>query len=64
MSGPLTTVSRELARYRLDVVCVQNVKWDKGGTVQAQDYTFFHGKEYETYQLETGFCTLENNISS
>jgi hypothetical protein len=34
-SGSLMTVSRELARYNLDLVGVQEVRWDKGGTVGA-----------------------------
>jgi hypothetical protein len=33
--------ARELARYKLDLVGVQEVGWDKGGTVRAGDYTFF-----------------------
>jgi hypothetical protein len=32
-SGSLMTVVRELARCRLDLVGVQEVRWDKGGTV-------------------------------
>jgi hypothetical protein len=43
-SGSLMTVARELARYKLDLVGVQEVRWDKGGTVRAGDYTFFSGK--------------------
>jgi hypothetical protein len=39
------TVARELARYKLDLVGVQEVRWDKGGTVRAGDYTSFYGKE-------------------
>jgi len=35
----LTAVTRELARYKLDLVGVQ-VRWDKGGTVRAGDYNF------------------------
>ena len=30
-SGSLTTVGWELARYKLDSVGVQEVRWDKGG---------------------------------
>jgi exonuclease III len=40
-SGSLKTVSGELAKYKLDLVGVQEVRWDKGGTEQAGDYTFF-----------------------
>jgi hypothetical protein len=38
------TVVRELARYKLDSVGVQEVRWDKGGTARAGDYAFFYGK--------------------
>ena len=43
-SGSLMTVVRELARYKLDSVGVQEVRWDKGGTARAGDYTLFYGK--------------------
>jgi len=43
-SGSLTAVARELARYKLDVVGVQEVKWDKEGTARAEDYIFCYGK--------------------
>jgi hypothetical protein len=39
-SGSLTTAARELARYKMDLVGVQAVKWDKVGTVRAGDYIF------------------------
>ena len=35
--------ARDLGRYKLDVVCVQYVRWDKGGTLRAGDYDFFYG---------------------
>jgi hypothetical protein len=35
----LKTVSGELEKYKLDLVGVQEVKWDKGGTEPAGDYT-------------------------
>jgi hypothetical protein len=41
ISGSITAVARELARYKLDIVRVQEVKWDKGGTVRAEDYILF-----------------------
>jgi hypothetical protein len=40
-AGSLMTVTKELARYNLDLVGVQEVRWDKGGTVRAGDYNFF-----------------------
>jgi hypothetical protein len=36
----LITVSRELSRYRIDIVGVQVVRWDGSGTVPAREYTF------------------------
>jgi len=37
----LTTLVRELARYKLGLVGVQEVRWHKGGTLKALDYDFF-----------------------
>jgi len=42
-AGSLKTAARELGRYKLDVVGVQKVRWDKGGTVREGDYDFFYG---------------------
>jgi len=33
-----------LARHKLDLVGVQEVRWDSEGTVRAGDYNFFCGK--------------------
>ena len=43
-SGSLTTVARELARYKLDLVGIQ-VRWDKRGTAIARDYVFFSNEK-------------------
>jgi hypothetical protein len=42
-SGSFKTVARELGKYKLALVGVQEVRWDKGGTEWAEDYTFFYG---------------------
>src|SRR5215475_11562771 len=52
MVGSLMAAARELARYKLDLVGVQEVRWDKEGTVRAGDYNFFYGKEMETISWE------------
>jgi exonuclease III len=41
--GSLKTVARELGKCKLDLVGVQQVRWEKGGTEQAENYTFFYG---------------------
>ena len=64
-SGSLTTAVTELARYKLDLVGVQEVTWDKGGMVRAGDYNFLYGKGNENHKQRTGFFgTPQNNISS
>ena len=40
-AGSLMAAARELARYKLDLMGVQEVRWDKEGTVKAGDYSFF-----------------------
>jgi len=37
-SGALKAAARELAKYRLDLLGAQTVKWDTGGTKRAVDY--------------------------
>ena len=54
-SGSLSTVTRELASYKLDLVGVQEVRWDKGGMLRAGDYIFSYGKGNENHQLVTEF---------
>jgi len=51
----LKAAARELVRCKLDVVGVQEVRWDKGGTVRAGDYDFFYVKGNENHQFRTGF---------
>jgi exonuclease III len=47
--------SGELVKYKLDLVGVQEVRWDKGGTEPAGDYTFFYGNGNADHHLGTGF---------
>jgi hypothetical protein len=52
--------ARELGKYKLDPVGVQEVRWEKRGTKRAEDYTFFYGEGNENNQLETGFTVGTN----
>jgi hypothetical protein len=38
------TVTKEISKYKLDVMGVLEVRWDRGGTELAGTYTFFCGK--------------------
>ena len=39
-AGSLKAAAREFVRYKLDVVGLQEVRWNKEGTVRAGDYNF------------------------
>jgi exonuclease III len=39
--GSFTAAARELARCKLDLVGVQEVKWDRESRVRTGDYVFF-----------------------
>jgi hypothetical protein len=38
-AGSLKTVARELAMYKLDLMGEHEIRWAKGGTERAEDYT-------------------------
>jgi exonuclease III len=51
-AGSFTAAARKLARYKLDLVGVQQVRWDREGTVRARDYNFFMEKEMRIINWE------------
>ena len=50
----LTPAASVLSWYKLDVVGVQEVRWDKGGTGRAGGYNFLCREGNESHQLGTG----------
>jgi hypothetical protein len=69
-SGSVKEVDRKLAKYRLAVMVVQDVRWDKGWAERAEKYTFFYSKEMKTVSYEQDIfpvCTyrqVECKVSS
>jgi hypothetical protein len=55
-TGSLRVVAGEISEYKLYLVGVQHVRWDRGGTEPAGEYTFFNRNE----ELIT--CTLHQTI--
>ena len=43
---------------------VQDVRWDKWGTVRAGDYIFSYGKGNENHQLGRGFFVHRRTVSA
>jgi hypothetical protein len=54
-SGSLTAAATELSSYKLDLVGVQEVRWDKVGTVSSGDYISFYGRRNENFELGTQY---------
>jgi len=63
-ASSFTAAARELARYKLDLVGVQEIRWDRGGTVRAGDCNFFYGKGNENHQLGTVFFVHHRIVSA
>jgi hypothetical protein len=54
----LMTATKETSKYTLDLVGVQEDRWDTGGTEPPGECTFFYGKGNDNHELGTVFfCT-------
>jgi hypothetical protein len=51
----LREVGEEILKCKLDLVGIQEVRWDRGGTEPAGQYIFFCGKGNQNHELGTSF---------
>jgi exonuclease III len=49
----LMTVVKEISKYKLDLLGVQEVRWYGGGTEPAGEYRFFFANGNENHELGT-----------
>jgi hypothetical protein len=58
------TVSKEQSMYKLDLVGVQDVRWEGGGNEPVGECTFVYGKGNENHELGTGVFLYKRIINS
>jgi hypothetical protein len=54
-AGSLRAVAEEISKYNLDLVGVEEVRWDSSGTKPAGEYTFFYRRGNKNHELRTSF---------
>jgi hypothetical protein len=64
MHGSLRTVAEEISKYKLDLVEIREIRWDRGGTEAAGECMYFYGEGNENHELGTGFFYVHKGIVS
>jgi len=62
--GSFTAAVIKFARYKLQLLGVQEIGGEKGRHLRAGKCNYFYRKEQKTINLQEFFCTPLNNISS
>jgi hypothetical protein len=63
-AGSLKTAASELAKYKLNLMAVQEFRWDKASSELADNYKFFHGNGNTSHHLWIGFFVHKGIISA
>jgi len=50
-AGTFVAAAKDLGSYKLELMCVQDVRWDREGTIRVWDYNFVHGKRNKNHKL-------------
>jgi hypothetical protein len=58
--GSLMTVSKELARYKLDLVGVQEVRWEGGAPYLRESTHFSREREMRINEVQVFLCIRES----
>jgi len=58
------STARDLARYKFNLLVVQEVRWDKGGMVRATEYIFSMEKETKIINWEQDFLVHHRLVSA
>jgi hypothetical protein len=48
--GSLRPAAKEISKYKLDLMGLQEVRWDGGGIEPSGEHTFFYGKLNENHE--------------
>jgi hypothetical protein len=57
-AGSLMTVTKQISKFKSDLVGVQEARWDRRGTEPGGKYTCFYGKGKEHRELRTDSIML------
>ena len=63
-AGALGLATSEIDKHKIDLVGVQEVRWEGSDTLESGKYTLFYGEGNASLQLGTGFFVHRRNRSA